>query len=67
MEITKLKTLFWKLKDQIKQTFGDFDDAALLAMEGQDHLITPMIKLSEFLPKASRLAIMKTTFNKIFF
>ena len=31
MEITKLKTLFWKLKDQIKQTFGDFDDAAFIS------------------------------------
>lgn len=31
MEITKLKILFWKLKDQIKQTFGDFDDAAFIS------------------------------------
>jgi hypothetical protein len=31
MEITKLKTLFWKLKDQIKQPFSDFDGAALVS------------------------------------
>jgi hypothetical protein len=31
MEITKLKTLFWKLKDQIKQPFSDFDDAAFIS------------------------------------
>jgi coproporphyrinogen III oxidase len=31
MEITKLKTFFWKLKDQITKTFDDFDGAALVS------------------------------------